>query len=70
MIKAMESMGSWMLGKLLPTVQASAGCPPEPYCRVCATCYLQKCWTTPQCGNKCNGCNTGCGQAAGAISLC
>ena len=70
MIKAMESMGAWMLGKLMPTVQASAGCPPDPYCRVCATCYLQTCHTTPKCGTSCTGCNTGCPYNRGAVVLC
>jgi hypothetical protein len=71
MIKAMESMGVWMLGKLMPTVQASAGCPVEYYCKLCATCYLKRCHVTPKCGEACGSCNDGsCRSKAGAIVLC
>jgi hypothetical protein len=72
MIKSLESMGAWMLGRLVPAVRASAGCPPEPWCALCGTCYLKRCHITPACKTSCGGCGYDCSALAGgpALALC
>jgi hypothetical protein len=72
MIKSIESMGAWMLGKIVPTVAASAGCPPDPYCKLCGTCYFKRCSQSLGCKEYCGSCGYNCFAASGvqSISLC
>lgn len=72
MIRALESMGTWMLGRVVPTVRASAGCPPDPWCRICLTCKFQRCYITPTCKTSCGSCGYNCSALAGgqSVTLC
>jgi len=72
MIKAMESLGTWMLGRIVPTVRASAGCPPDPWCALCGTCYFKRCSQSLGCKTYCGSCGYYCSASAGAqaVTLC
>jgi len=73
MIKSFESMGVWMLGKLVPTLTAAAGCPPDPYCAKCGMCHLKRCRVNGNCkGVTCGGCGYDCSASASAqaVTLC
>ncbi|MEU3454359.1 hypothetical protein ABZ671_12255 [Micromonospora sp. NPDC006766] len=67
MFRRLESLGERMLGVFVPKVTAAAGCPPETYCRVCRTCYFQRCTINMACKEVCGSCDGLC--TAGAATM-
>ncbi|MFB9236647.1 hypothetical protein ACFFWC_13970 [Plantactinospora siamensis] len=71
MFSRLEALGERMLGMFVPKVTAAAGCPPDPWCATCGTCYFKRCHYTASCGYTCGSCGYNCfAGAASVVSLC
>ncbi|MGW5559223.1 hypothetical protein ACWER9_18620 [Micromonospora sp. NPDC003944] len=71
MFRRLETLGERMLGVFVPKVTAAAGCPPDPWCAVCATCYLKRCSQNGACKTFCGGCGYSCSAGASTMTaLC
>ncbi|WP_433287290.1 hypothetical protein [Micromonospora sp. CA-244673] len=71
MFRRLESLGERMLGVFVPKVTAAAGCPPDPWCAVCGTCYLKRCSYTGACKANCGSCGYYCTAGASTMTtLC
>ncbi|MBQ1037592.1 MULTISPECIES: hypothetical protein [Micromonospora] len=71
MFRRLENLGERMLGVFVPKVTAAAGCPPDPYCALCGTCYFKRCSTNLACKTTCGSCGYYCSAGASTMSaLC
>lgn len=71
MIRRLEKLGERLLGLVVPNVTAAAGCPPDPWCAVCGTCYLKRCYYHPTCNVSCGSCGYYCSASGRSMTaLC
>ncbi|MEU4338749.1 hypothetical protein AB0F59_29520 [Micromonospora lupini] len=71
MFRRLESLGERMLGVFVPKVTAAAGCPPDPWCALCGTCYFKRCSQNGACKTFCGSCGYYCSAGVSTMSaLC